>query len=235
MYHKVILKLSGELFAGTNQPVSLDRALMLAGYIHRAIESTQCQVGIVVGGGNIIRGRDATELPIDRAMVDYMGMTATAINGIALSEALKSFGHDVRLTNSLVMPAISEPFAHLKIAHHFEQNRVVIFAGGLGRPFHSTDSAAAQVAAEFGADIILKASTVDGVYDRDPRLHPDAKRYTQLTYQQAIVDNLRIMDQEALAKCRDNNLRVLVFLASDLNFLPQIIQGDPSLGTLITN
>jgi uridylate kinase len=133
------------------------------------------------------------------------------------------------------MPHVSENFSHKKVAHHFKQGRIVIFAGGLGRPFHSTDSAAAQAAAEFNADIILKASTIDGVYDKDPHKFPDAVRYSTLTYDEAIVKNLRIMDQEALAKCRDNHLTVFVFDASNLSRLTEIISGDMRLGTIINS
>jgi len=235
LYQRVILKLSGELFASPEEPVSLTRAMMLGTYIHNAIQATKCQMGIVVGGGNIIRGRNAQNSGVDRAIADYMGMPATAINGLALREALSRYDYDVRLTNALTMPHISEQFSHMKVAHHFEAGRIVIFAGGLGRPFHSTDSAAAQAAAEFRADIILKASTVNGVYNRDPKKDASAVRYAHLTYQEAIIANLGVMDQEAFAACRNNDLTLLVFHADDLLRLSDIIAGDVSLGTLITN
>jgi len=232
---KIIVKLSGEAFAGgTNKSINAasvnEIAMELAELYNKGY-----QIGIIIGAGNIWRGRDAAENGIERANADYMGMLGTIINSLALQNALEKIGVHTRTMTSIEMPRIAEPYIRRKAINHLEKGRVVIFAGGTGNPFFTTDSAAALRAAEIGADTILMAKNgVDGVYDKDPKTYPDAKRYITLTYQELLEKNLEVMDLTAGTLCKENNIKTIIF---DMNVSGNLLKvlEDESIGTVITN
>ena len=230
---RAILKLSGELFGADNEPISSERYDIVARQILKIVETTGIQMVIVVGGGNIFRGREASP-GVDHTEADAMGMLATVINGIGLREALVRNGtKDARLMTAFDLQAFAEPYIRLKGRHHLDEHRLVIIAGGLGIPNFSTDSAVAQYADELNCGIIFKASTVDGVYNCDPRHNPDAMRYSEITYKDAIAQDLGIMDTTAFAMCKKSGIPIFVFNINDLDKLPEILDGDHSFGTLI--
>jgi len=231
---RVILKLSGELFGENGNHIDFDKydsvALQL---IEIRRQSPEMQIAIVVGGGNIFRGRQA-DSQVDHTEADSMGMMATIINGLGLREAFLRNGQtDTRLMTSISMPEIAEPYIKHRGRHHLEQGRIVIIAGGLGRPNFSTDSAAAQCGAELQCDKLYKASTVDGIYDSDPRKNPQAKKLSRITFQQALDKRLGVMDLTAFAMCMRSNLPIFVFDIKDLNRLPEAINGNYSFGTIV--
>lgn len=228
-----ILKLSGELFADGSEHISFERYDVVAKQLIRIQELTKIQLAIVVGGGNIFRGREANE-KVDHTEADSMGMLATIINGVALREAMVRNGaNDTRLMTSVNLPQFAEPYIRIKGRHHLDNNRLVIIAGGLGMPNFSTDSAVAQYADELKCQMIFKASTVNGVYDSDPKKNVSAKRYSQITYRQALTERLGVMDATAFAMCEKSGIPIFVFDIKDLERLPDIIKGDYSFGTLI--
>ena len=232
---RVILKLSGELFSDKEQNISFLQYDKVSKQLIEIIQKTKVEMAIVVGGGNIFRGREASS-EVDHSEADHMGMLATVINGIGLKEALiRNGAKDPRLMTAVGIDAFAEPFIRNKGLHHLENGRIVIVAGGLGLPNFSTDSAVAQYADEFLCEIILKASTVNGVYDSDPKTNKDAKRYETITYQKAFDKNLKIMDQTAFAMCAKSKIPIFVFDIKDLNKIPDIINGDYSFGTLVTD
>lgn len=230
---RAILKLSGELFGKEDEPISFDRYDIVARQVLQIVTSTDVQMAIVIGGGNIFRGRDA-DPNVDHTEADAMGMLATVINGIGLREAMVRNGAtDTRLMTAFAIHDFAEPYIRLKARHHLDEKRLVIIAGGLGMPNFSTDSAVAQYADELQCGIIFKASTVDGVYDHDPHNNPSAIRYTEISYKEAIAQELGIMDTTAFAMCKKSGIPIFVFNISDLDRLPQILDGDHSFGTLI--
>jgi uridylate kinase len=230
---RAILKLSGELFGNGKDPIRFEDYDRVARQIIGIVDKTKVEMAVVVGGGNIFRGRTA-ESDVDNTEADAMGMLATVINGIGLREALVRNGaKDTRLMTAFDLRAFAEPYIRLKARHHLDEKRLVIIAGGLGIPNFSTDSAVAQYADELRCDIIFKASTVDGVYDRDPRQNSDAVRYKDVTYKEAIEKELGIMDTTAFAMCKRSGIPIFVFKISDLEKLPQILNGDHSFGTMI--
>jgi len=230
---RVILKLSGELFGNKEEHISFQRYNETAKQLIEIRKETKVQLAIVVGGGNIFRGRQANE-EVDHIEADSMGMMATIINGIGLREALiRNGASDTRLMTSLAIPGIAEPYIIAKGRHHLDEERIVIIAGGLGRPNFTTDSAVAQCADELQCKMILKASLVDGVYDSDPKKNSEAKRYTEITYQEALDQRLGVMDRTAFAMCEKSGIPIFVFNIDDLCKLPDIIRGDYSFGTLI--
>lgn len=232
---RAILKLSGELFSDKDQHISFLQYDLVAKQLIEIIRKTHIQLAIVVGGGNIFRGREANS-QVDHSEADHMGMLATVINGIGLKEAfVRNGAKETRLMTAVGIDAFAEPFIRNKGVHHLNNNRIVIVAGGLGLPNFSTDSAVSQYADEFICEIILKASTVDGVYSSDPKLNEGAKRFSKITYQEAIVKNLGVMDQTAFTMCAKSKIPIFVFNIKDLNKIPKIIKGDYSFGTLITN
>jgi uridylate kinase len=232
---RAILKLSGELFSDPNQHISFPQYDKVAKQLIEISKKTGIQLAVVVGGGNILRGREAS-LNVDHNEADSMGMLATIINGIGLREALLRNGNqDVRLMTAFNLPDVAEPYIRLKGRHHLDEGRIIILAGGLGKPNFSTDSAVAQYADELLCNIILKASTVDGVYDDDPKLNKSAKRFSTITYREALVRGLGIMDQTAFAMCMKSEIPIFVFDIKDLSKIPEIINGDRSFGTLITS
>jgi len=230
---RAILKLSGELFADDQSHLSFEKYDTVAKQLIEISKTTKIELAVVVGGGNIFRGREASNY-VDHAEADSMGMLATIINGIGLREALVRNGaKDTRLMTTVNIYQFAEPYIRSKGRHHLENSRLVIIAGGLGIPNFSTDSAVAQFACELKCDIIFKASTVDGVYDSDPRQNPGAKKYQLLTFSEALNQKLNVMDLTAFAMCEKSKIPIFVFNINDLNHLPKIINGDRTFGTLI--
>jgi uridylate kinase len=230
---RAILKLSGELFKNAEESISFSEYDNVAKQLITIRKKTDIELSVVIGGGNIFRGRQANK-KVDHTEADVMGMMATIINGIALREALVRNGAtDTRLMTSIAIPQIAEPYIRVKGRHHLKNGRLVIIAGGLGIPNFSTDSAVAQYADELQCEMIFKASTVDGVYDRDPKKYRRSIKYPELTYRQAISKRLGIMDATAFTMCEKSGIPIFVFNINDLHRLPDIINGDYSYGTLI--
>ncbi len=231
-YPRVLLKLSGEVLAGDDgfgiNPAEIAR---IAGEVRDA-HALGAQIGIVIGGGNIIRGATAAAQGMDRANADYMGMLGGVINGLALQGALEEAGLQTRVLTAIEIKQIAEPYIRRRAVRHLEKGRVVIFAAGTGNPYFTTDTAAALRAAEIHADTILKGTKVDGVYDSDPKKNPDAVRFEQLSYDQAIRDNLAFMDQTAIALCRENSLPILVFDMTAPGNIAKVVAGE-KLGTRV--
>ena len=229
-YHRLILKLSGEALAGKNgYGIDYDTVVGICRSIQKCVEMG-VQVGIVVGGGNFWRGRSSGKM--DRTRADHMGMMATVINSLALADALEGLGVSVRVQTAIAMQAIAEPYIRSRAVRHLEKGRVVIFGCGTGSPFFSTDTAAALRAAEVDADIILKATMVDGVYDKDPHRFPDAKRYEEVSFSQVLEQNLSVMDMTAASLCRDNKMPILVFSLSDPENICRAVRGE-NIGTIV--
>ena len=234
-YRRVILKISGESFAKEGQLGIDSRELgLIAGEIVGAA-SGGTQIAVVVGGGNIIRGATLAEHgQIDQSTADYMGMLGTVINGVALREALIGAGQDCRLMSAIQIPAIGETFIRARALRHFEKGRVLILTGGTGNPFFTTDTCAALRGTELGADVLLKATKVDGVYTADPMKEAAAERYDELTFTEAIAKQLGVMDLTALTMCMEQELPVMVFDFKTKGNTVRALAGEP-LGTLIRN
>ena len=231
-YKRILLKLSGESLAGEQKHgIDFDTVLAFCEPIKKLTEAG-VQVGIVVGGGNFWRGRSSGDM--DRTRADHMGMLATAINALGVADALESIGVDVRVQTAITMRQVAEPYIRNRAIRHLEKGRVVIFGCGTGNPFFSTDTAAALRAAEIEAEIILKATLVDGVYDKDPNVHSDAKRYHQLSFQEVLEKDLKVIDSTAAAICKDNNIGLIVFSISDPDNIYDAV-CDSDIGTLVTN
>ena len=211
-YGRLLVKLSGEQLAGeTGFGISPTMIETTAQEIHQ-VHELGVQLAVVVGGGNVIRGIHASEQGLDRANADYMGMMASVINSLALQDALEKAGLVTRVLSALEIQSVAEPYIRRRAVRHLEKGRIVVFAGGTGNPYFSTDTAAALRAAEIGAELILMAKNgVDGVYDSDPRENPKARRYERVSFDEALQKNLRVMDQTAIAMCRENNLPMVVF------------------------
>ncbi len=234
-YRRVVLKLSGEAFghAGKNSGISIDETLKIAEVAIRVVKRG-VQLAIVVGGGNILRGSQfaAGGEVIKEATAHYMGMLATVMNGLALQSALEKLGAQTRLQSAIRMDSVAEPFLPRRAVRHLEKGRIVILAGGTGNPFVTTDTAAAQRARDLDAEILLKATTVEGIYSEDPRLNPHAVFHQRLTYGQILRDNLRVMDMQAISTCRDGRLPILVFNFKTPGNIERAIAGD-AVGTLV--
>lgn len=229
-YKRILLKLSGEALAG-DKGFGLDVETIrriCAGI--RDAHALGVQIGIVVGGGNFWRGRSSGEM--ERTRADQIGMLATAMNGLAVADALEQLGIGVRVQTALTMQQVAEPYIRNRAIRHMEKGRVVIFACGTGNPFFSTDTAAALRAAEINANIIFKATMVDGVYDRDPKKYPDAKKYDSLTFSRVLEEKLAVMDSTAATMCRDNALPILVFDILHPENIAKAAAGEP-IGTLV--
>ncbi|MBF0277515.1 MAG: UMP kinase [SAR324 cluster bacterium] len=232
-YKRVLLKLSGEVFGGPKgSGFDYDVINQIAENII-AIYQLGVEIGIVVGGGNIFRGTRSAPPSMDRVAGDHMGMLATVINGLCLQDALETKGHKTRLMSAIEMHAIAEPYIKRRADRHLEKGRIVIFAGGTGNPFFTTDTAAVLRASEMGAGVVIKATKTDGVYDKDPNLHSDAIRFHQLTYDNVLEKNLRVMDATAIAFCKDNNLPIIVVNIGSENSIPDAICGN-DIGTIIS-
>lgn len=231
----MLLKLSGEALMGeANYGIDPDVAKSIATQVKRA-HDLNVQIAVVIGGGNIWRGLSASSKGMDRATADYMGMVATVLNGMALQDALEKAGVQTRVMTAIQMHEVAEPYIRRRAIRHMEKGRVVILAAGTGNPYFTTDTAAALRALELDTDILLMAKNgIDGVYSDDPRTNPTAKRYLQLSYQEAIERNLKVMDTAALSLCRENNLSILVFNMATEAAIEHAIAGDTSAGTLVT-
>ncbi len=231
-YKRVLLKLSGEAFADPQQGFGIDTRAVT--FIARQVADAKglgVELGVVVGGGNIIRGLAASAQGADRATADYMGMLATVINALALQDALETRGVQTRVQTAIWMQELAEPYIRRRAIRHLEKGRVVIFAGGSGAPYFSTDTTAALRALEINADAILKATRVDGVFDSDPLTNPDARMFHSLPYIEVLNRGLKVMDSTAISLCMDNRMPIIVFNLTSEN-LVRVISGD-DVGTLV--
>jgi len=229
-YKRVLLKLSGEALAGdAKMGLDLDTVHSICREI-KVCADDGAEIAIVVGGGNFWRGRSSEKM--DRTRADHMGMLATTINALALCDALEQAGCNVRVQTAITMNQVAEPYIRNRAVRHLEKGRIVIFGCGTGNPFFSTDTAAALRAAEIEADIILKASMVDGVYDCDPKLNPGAVRYDTLSFLDVLNRELKVMDSTAATMCKDNNIPILVFNLSDPHNIVRAISGE-DIGTVV--
>jgi len=232
-YARILLKLSGEaLGSNGGTGINPDAVHSMAEQI-REVRELGVQVVIVIGGGNIFRGLAGSEKGIERATGDYMGMLATVINSLALQDALEKLGVATRVQTAITMTQVAEPFIRRRAVRHLEKGRVVIFAGGTGNPYFSTDTAAALRANEIGAEAILKATKVDGIYDSDPKKNPSAKRFEQITYLEALQKQLKVMDSTAFSLCMDNKMPIVVFDLFKPHNLRSVVLGE-KVGTLVT-
>jgi uridylate kinase len=233
-FNRILLKLSGEALMGEGQ-FGIDPAAVagLAEEIKTARERCQ-SLCLVVGGGNIFRGLAGAAEGFDRASADYMGMLATVMNALAMQNALEKIGVDTRVQSAIPMATVSEPYIRRRAVRHMEKGRVVIFAAGTGNPFFTTDTAAALRAAEMGCDALFKGTSVDGVYDADPKKKADANRYETVTFDRVLSDNLKVMDATAVALCRDNNIPIVVFNVRERGNLAQVLDGG-GMATIVRN
>lgn len=233
MYRRVLLKISGEALAA-GRGFGID-----AVFIHKVAEeiasahSLGCQIGIVVGGGNFFRGVAQQAIDMDRVAADHMGMLSTVINAIALQDAIEKRGLFCRVMSAIEMHQVSEPYIRRRAIRHFEKGRIVVFAAGTGNPFFSTDTAAALRAMEIKADILLKATSVDGIYTADPKKDPTAERFEQITYNEILRRNLGVMDTTAVSLCRDNNMPMMVFSMREQGNIVRVVSGE-KIGSLVT-
>ena len=233
MYKRVLLKLSGEaLAAGTGFGIDAVFIHQVAAEI-ATIHALGCEIGIVVGGGNFFRGVAQQAIDMDRVAADHMGMLSTVINAIALQDAIEKLGLVCRVMSAIEIRQVAEPYIRRRAMRHLEKGRVVIFAAGTGNPFFSTDTAASLRAMEIKADILLKATSVDGIYTADPKTHPDATKFPQITYDDILRLNLKVMDAAAVSLCRDNNMPMMVFSMKTPGNIARVVQGEP-LGSLVT-
>jgi uridylate kinase len=233
-YRRILLKLSGEALGGKgSMGIASDPILATARQIAE-VRELGVQIVIVVGGGNIFRGLSGTEQGIERATGDYMGMLATVINALALQDQLEKIGIETRVQSAISMPQVAESFIRRRAMRHLQKNRVVVFGGGTGNPYFSTDTAAALRANEIGAEVILKATKVDGIYDCDPAKNPKAKRYEKVTYLDALQKQLKVMDSTAFSLCMDNKMPIIVFDLFKSHNLRRVVLGE-KVGTLVTN
>lgn len=231
-YSRILLKLSGEMLAG-DASFGIE-APMIRRYVDEILQVHQLgvQVGVVIGGGNIWRGQHAAAEGMDRSHADYMGMLATCINALALQDALEQRGCFTRVMSAIRMEEMCEPYIRRRAIAHLNKGRVVIFAGGTGNPYFSTDTAASLRAAEIHADVILKATKVDGVYDRDPMKDPTARRFEQITHNEALRLGLKVMDATAISLCMENQIPIIVFDMWKTGNLRRVVLGD-QVGTLV--
>ncbi len=231
-YRRVLLKISGEALAGDAgsgiDPVAVGAFAREIGEVH----GLGCELALVVGGGNIFRGLSGDAFGVDRATGDYMGMLATVINSLALQSALENLGVTTRVQSAIAIHEVAEPYIRRRATRHLEKRRVVIFAAGTGNPYFSTDTAASLRAMEIGAEVILKATRVDGVYSADPMRHPDAVRYRELTYIDVLNRELKVMDSTAISLCMDNGLPIIVFNLLQAGNIRKAVTGD-LIGTIV--
>jgi uridylate kinase len=233
-FNRILLKLSGEALMGEGQfGIDPGTAARLAGEIKAAREAGH-DLCLVVGGGNIFRGLAAAAQGFDRTSADYMGMLATVMNALAMQNALEQVGVDTRVQSAIPMASISEPYIRRRAMRHMEKGRVVIFAAGTGNPFFTTDTAAALRAAEMGCDALFKGTSVDGVYDADPKKVKTATRYESLSFNRVLADDLKVMDASAVALCRDNNIPIVVFNIREQGNLARVLSGE-GVATIVQN
>jgi len=234
-YKRILLKLSGEALQGpASYGIDFATVEAIARQV-KAVVAQGVQVGMVIGGGNMWRGEPAAERGMERATADYMGMLATVMNALALQSAMESIGLHTRVQTAVTMTEVAEPYIRRRAIRHFEKGRVVIFAAGTGNPYFTTDTAASLRALEIGADVLLMAKNrVDGVYDADPNKDPNAHRFDNLTYMDALERRLKVMDSTALSLCMDNKLPIIVFDLTDEGNLLRLVEGDRTVGTLVS-
>jgi uridylate kinase len=231
-YRRILLKLSGEALAGqAGYGIDTDVLKVLAQEI-KEIQESGVQISIVVGGGNIFRGIKGATKGMDRASADYMGMLATVLNCLALQDALEHLGVHTRVQSAIEMQELAEPYIRRRAVRHLEKNRIVIFGGGTGNPYFTTDTTAALRAMEVGCEVVLKATSVDGIYDADPKKVPNAKRFEELTYLDVLQKGLKVMDSTAISLCMDNQLPIIVFDLAERGALKQVVEG-MAVGTLV--
>ena len=233
-FERILLKLSGEALLGSRQ-YGVDPAVcaFIAQQV-AAVREKGVQVGIVVGGGNIFRGLSAAAQGMDRATGDYIGMLATVMNGLALQDAVERTNTPTRVMSAIAMNEVAEPYIRRRAIRHLEKGRVAIFVAGTGNPYFTTDTAAALRAVEINAEVLLKATKVDGVYDRDPLTHPDARRYARLGYGDLLRDQLKVMDAAAVSLCMENGLPIVVFDLNRPDNITKVAAGEP-VGTIISS
>ena len=229
-YKRILLKLSGEALAGDKKSGIDDDVVRTITSKIKEVSDLGVQVAIVVGGGNFWRGRSSEKM--DRVTADHMGMLATLMNSLALSDALEQHGAVTRVLSAIDVRQMAEPYIRKRAVRHLEKGRIVIFACGTGNPYFSTDTGAALRATEIGADIFLKATMVDGVYDKDPNVYPDAVRYEKVTHDEVLSSNLKVMDATAAALCRDNKTKIYVFSMEDPDNIVRVVKGE-NIGTLV--
>ena len=233
-YKRILLKMSGEVLGNKEKGLSIDPDIINdVSYRIKKIVDMDVQVAVVVGGGNIFRGLSGAEGGIDRNAGDYMGMLATIINALALQNGLECIGVDTRVMTAITMPRVAESFILRRALRHLEKGRVIIFGGGTGNPYFSTDSASALRASEIEADVLLKATKVDGVYSADPFKVKDAVRYDRLTYTEALSKSLKVMDGAAFSLCMDNNIPIIVFNFFDPDSIEAVVRGE-NIGTIVS-
>ena len=232
-YRRILLKLSGEVLMG-NQQYGIDPEFVaeLAKEV-KAARDTGLQICLVIGGGNIFRGMAGAAKGMDRAQADYMGMLATVMNALAMQNALEQLGVNTRVQSAVQMDTVCEPVIRRRAERHLEKGRIVIFAAGVGSPYFTTDSGAALRAAEMKCDALLKGTSVDGVYDSDPKTNPAAKRYDTVDYDTVLAQNLKVMDASAVALCRDNKIPIVVFSIREQGNLAKVLRGEATQ-TLVT-
>lgn len=231
-YRRVLLKLSGEAFADAESSISPTIVGSIADQL-KDVTDSGVEMGVVVGGGNIFRGASPQASGMDRSSADHMGMLATVINALALQDACEKRGLQTRVQSAIAMQELAEPYIRRRAVRHLEKKRLVIFAAGLGAPYFSTDTAAAQRALEIGAEAILKGTKVDGVYDADPATHPDASKYDTLDYIQVLADGLKVMDATAISLCMDNGLPIIVFNLRQDGNIRRAVSGE-TIGTIVS-
>ncbi|HVM48567.1 MAG TPA: UMP kinase [Candidatus Acidoferrum sp.] len=232
-YSRILLKLSGEALGGESRVGISPQAVRDMAEQIREVRDLGVQIVLVVGGGNIFRGLSGSERGIERATGDYMGMLATIINALALQDALEKLGVATRVQSAITMAQIAEAFIRRRAVRHLEKGRVVIFGGGTGNPYFSTDTAAALRANEIGAEVVLKATKVDGIYDSDPKKNHSARRYSQISYAEALQRQLKVMDSTAFSLCMDNKMPIVVFDFFRAHNLRRVVMGE-KVGTLVT-
>ncbi len=231
-YKRVLLKLSGEALQGPNRFGIDNKSVTRLALELKDIRSLGCQLAIVIGGGNIFRGEKASVGGMDRATADYMGMLATVINGLALQDALERNGVYTRLQTAIPMAQLAEPYIRRRAIRHLEKGRVVIFVCGTGNPYFTTDTTAVLRAAEIGAEVVLKATQVDGVYSSDPKINPSAKKFSTIRYIDVLKKGLKVMDSAAISLCMDNHLPIIVFDLAASGNIKKVLMGK-KIGTLV--
>ncbi|GAB4482015.1 MAG: UMP kinase [Anaerolineae bacterium] len=232
-YHRILLKLGGEALSGENDfGIDPRRAEWIASLIKR-VKQHGVEIAVVIGAGNLWRGQIGMEAGMDRATADYMGMIATVMNAMALQDALERQGIVTRVQTAIEMRAVAEPYIRLRAIRHLEKGRVVIMGGGTGNPYFTTDSAAALRGMEINADVLIKATKVDGVYDADPKTNPDARKYDRISFIEVLNQRLRVMDSTAMSLCMDNHLPIIVLNLWEEGALERAVLGE-EVGTLIT-
>jgi uridylate kinase len=232
-YRRIILKVTGEVFSGPLN-FGIDGATVRAfAQEIKEVKELGCELALVIGGGNIFRGAVASEIGMDRASADTMGMLATVINSLALQDALERLGVSTRVLSAIEMRQVAEPYIRRRATRHLEKGRVVIFAGGTGNPYFTTDTTASLRAMEIGAEVILKATKVDGVYDADPAKNAGAVKFEELSYIEVLNRELKVMDSTAISLCMDNNLPIIVFNLMEKGNIKRVVSGEP-IGTLVS-